>query len=108
MGVFNCKVSVSNLEGSDLREIDAPVDTGATYTVLPTHLLHELGISPMRKGTFVMGDGRRVATDIGHGWITINGYESPYDHNFWFGRCLASPRRSYPGRASVGRRTCCW
>ena len=73
MGVFNCKISVSNLEGSDLQEIDAPVDTGATYTVLPTHLLHELGISPMRKGPFVMGDGRRGAMDIGHGWITING-----------------------------------
>ena len=77
MGVFNCQVSVSNLDGSGHREIDATVDTGATYTVLPTHLLDELGISPTRKGTFVMGDGRRVAMDIGHCWITINGKKAP-------------------------------
>lgn len=77
MGVFNCKISVSNLDGSNPREIDATVDTGATYTVLPAHLLSELGITPMRKGTFVIGDGRRISMDMGHAWITINGTKAP-------------------------------
>lgn len=73
MGVFNCQISVSSLEGSDPREIEATVDTGATYTVLPTVLLEELGIEPARKGIFEMGDGRRVEMDIGELRVRING-----------------------------------
>ena len=90
MGVFNCQISVSSLEGSDPREIEATVDTGATYTVLPAALLGELGIEPARKGIFELGDGRRVEMDIGHAWIKINGTEAPT--TIIFGSDDASPR----------------
>lgn len=73
MGVFNCRVSVSSLDDSDARQIEATVDTGATYTVLPASLLGKLGVSPVRKGIFEMGDGRRVEMDIGELRVRING-----------------------------------
>ena len=41
MGVFNCPISVSSLDGGESREIDATVDTGATYTVIPAVLLKD-------------------------------------------------------------------
>ena len=77
MGVFNCQVSVCSLDRGQPREIDATVDTAATYTMLPTPLLRELGISPARKGVFEMGDGRRVEMDVGNAWVAINGTEAP-------------------------------
>ena len=73
MGVFNCPISVAGLNVGQTRQMEATVDTGATYTVLPTPLLRELGIAPVRKGIFEMGGGRRIEMDIGRAWVTING-----------------------------------
>ena len=73
MGVFNCPLRISSLDNNRTREIEATVDTAATYSMLPNNVLNELGISPTRKGIFEMADGRREEMDIGELRVTING-----------------------------------
>ena len=73
MGTFNWPLRISDMGGQQFRDIEAIVDTGAAYTTLPSHLLHELGIEPMAKRRFLLADSRRVDLDIGRAWVTING-----------------------------------
>lgn len=73
MGVFNCPLRISSLDNNKTREIEATVDTAATYSMLPNNVLNELGISPTRKGIFEMADGHREEMDIGELRVTING-----------------------------------
>ena len=63
MGTFNWPMVVANMDGDKILELHAAVDTGATYTVLPSNLLRELGIPVTRKARFELGDGRIL--DIG-------------------------------------------
>ena len=73
MGTFEWPVQISTLDRRESREIQATVDTGATYTVLPCGLLNELGISPLRKAGFELGDGRIAELDIGEVRAMVNG-----------------------------------
>ena len=49
------------------------MDTGASYTVLPTGMLEQLGVVPTRKLTFELADGRRRVMDVGSARVTIDG-----------------------------------
>lgn len=49
------------------------MDTGATFTVLPSSLLREMGIPVTRQTRFELGDGRIVELDVGEARTTING-----------------------------------
>lgn len=73
MGVFDWPLRVAGLDGEHSLDIEATVDTGATYTVLPAGMLKQLGISPTRKLTFELADGRRQVMDVGRAWVTIDG-----------------------------------
>ncbi len=73
MGTFSWPLRVSSMDGQQSRDIEAAVDTGAAYTTLPAHLLHDLGIAPMGKRRFLLADGRRVEMDYGQAWATIDG-----------------------------------
>ena len=72
MGTFKWPLQISSMDGQQVRDVEATVDTGAAYTTLPASLLGELGIEPMDKGVFLLADGRRVELDIGRAWATIN------------------------------------
>lgn len=73
MGVFDWPLRVSSLDGEHSVEIEALVDTGATYTVLPTGVLKRLGIEPARQHTFELADGQHLVMDVGSARVTING-----------------------------------
>ena len=73
MGVFDWPIRVSSSDDARSLDIDAIVDTGATYTALPTGVLELLGIVPTRRHTFEMADGRCRVMDVGSARITING-----------------------------------
>jgi clan AA aspartic protease len=73
MGTFNWAMQITSLDGEQGRELEATVDTGATYTVLPSSLLREMGISATRQAQFELADGRRVEMDMGEAQVTING-----------------------------------
>ena len=73
MGVFNWPVRLGSMDGERSLEIEAMVDTGASYSMVPARLLKDLGVSPIGKVGLVLADGRRVETDLGRCWATING-----------------------------------
>ena len=45
MGVFSTPIEVGDSEGTRFEWFDALVDTGATYTMLPSSVLEDLGVT---------------------------------------------------------------
>ena len=72
MGAFICPAQIASMDG-DWREIEATVDAGATYTVLPAGLLRELGVAVTRHDVLETDGGGRREMAMGRVWITING-----------------------------------
>ena len=77
MGVFNWPVRLDSMDGERSLEIEAMVDTGAGYTIVPARLLKELGVTPIDKIRLVLADGRPVEHDLGRATATINGRSIP-------------------------------
>ena len=73
MGTFNWPLRISSMDGQQVRDIEAIVDTGAAYTTLPPGLLREIGVEPTGQRRFLLADGRRVYMDYGRAWVTIDG-----------------------------------
>ena len=73
MGTFNWPIRLEGMDGKKSLEIEAMVDTGASYTIVPGHLLREMGVKPIDTISLVLADGRTVEYDIGRAWATING-----------------------------------
>ena len=73
MGTFTWPLCISSMDGQQSLDIEATVDTRAFYTTLPGHLLRELGVEPVAKRRFPVADGRRVETEYGRAWATIDG-----------------------------------
>lgn len=71
MGIFSQPITISDLAGQNSVEIDAVVDTGAFYSVLPSYLLHELGVEPIDRVPFRLADNRQLEMEIGYVWITL-------------------------------------
>ncbi|MCS7193064.1 MAG: retroviral-like aspartic protease family protein [Armatimonadetes bacterium] len=57
--------------------MDALVDTGATYTVVPKDVLERLGIVPQFRRHFRVADGRVVELDMAWAVVRVEG-EMPY------------------------------
>lgn len=74
MGVFNWPIKLDSMDGERSLELEAMVDTGASYTIVPSHLLRDLGVTPIGKVTLVLADGRRTERDVGRVWATIGNY----------------------------------
>ena len=73
MSTFSYTIRLARVEGESSRSVEALVDTGATYSVIPSNLLRELNISPRWTACFELADGRMVPMGVGEAWITING-----------------------------------
>ena len=73
MGTFKWPLRIASMDGQQAREIEATVDTGASFTTLPSSLLRELGIEPMGKRGFLLADSRRIEMDYGEARATIDG-----------------------------------
>lgn len=57
---FKHSVQVAATEAGPFLPVDALVDTGATYSLLPRALLEELGVAPHDQAEFALADGRTV------------------------------------------------
>ncbi len=75
MGTFHQAIEVGDLQGRRFRQMDALVDTGASYTLVPAGILRELGISPHDHVTFVLADGRQTERKVGRAWTRVDGRE---------------------------------
>ncbi|MFA0782616.1 aspartyl protease family protein [Fervidibacter sacchari] len=52
------------MDQSRFEQIEALVDTGAIYTVVPSDVLERLGITPQFRRRFRVADGRVVELDM--------------------------------------------
>ena len=73
MGKFSWPVEIQGLDGGLTLRVDAMVDTGASYTMLPSDVLRELGITATRQGVFELADNSRVEIGMADVWATIDG-----------------------------------
>ena len=73
MGRVDVTVQISNLDGSQTKELEAMVDTGSTYTFVPASILRELGIEPVLRSRFRLANGGSAEYDRGEARVGING-----------------------------------
>lgn len=58
MGQFMVMMTLLPRQGEELRRLEALVDTGAAYTVVPSSILEALGCQPHRTQRVRLADGR--------------------------------------------------
>jgi clan AA aspartic protease len=73
VGYFHQPVEIAATPAGPFRTVDALVDTGAIYTLLPASILREIGVEPAFKMPFVYADGRRVEMDTGTIAVRVDG-----------------------------------
>lgn len=52
------------------------VDSGATYTVVPSRILKKLGIKPQREEEFSLADGSTIKRKVGSAFYEFQGNEA--------------------------------
>jgi len=77
MGTFRVPVQIGDPQGQHWETVEALVDTGASYTVVPGELLTRLGVRPVRRWPFQLADGRETEREIGYTVVQINGESAP-------------------------------
>ena len=79
MGTFRIEMGVGDPQGQRYEYVDALVDSGSTYNILPASMLRRLGIEVQGTGTFKIADGRRIEREMGETRVRLNGedYTAP-------------------------------
>ena len=73
MGTFHITLAVGDPPGESYVPVEALVDTGATYTMLPASMLKNLGVVPHDRAEFELADGNVAEMNIGRTWVRIDG-----------------------------------
>lgn len=74
MAITNLDVTVSNPADRRRKEkLTFLIDTGATYSVVPSKVLKELEIKPDEKREFTLADGRKITRKLGGARFEYNG-----------------------------------
>lgn len=73
MGRLNQTVRLEAVDSGRSLDVEAVLDTGTPFTVVPAPLLRELGVSPIDRFSLVLQDGRRVEYDLGRAIATVEG-----------------------------------
>lgn len=77
MGTFSHTIAIASSPGGPYETVDALVDSGATYMLMPLTILQRLGVRPLRKQPFILANGARTEYDISIVWVRIGGEERP-------------------------------
>ncbi len=73
MGMFTWPVRIETIDGRRSLDLDATVDTGAAYMVVPGTRLHEMGVVPRGLRRFRIADGTVIEGAFGEVLATIDG-----------------------------------
>ena len=77
MGTFTARVGVSNGNGGATQWVEALVDTGATFTVLPASMLRRhVGVQPTEHLEFTFATGERKTLPVGEAVLHIDGQKA--------------------------------
>ena len=71
MGTFSYSISLGDPAAERWVDVEALVDTGATYTMVPASLLRDLGIVPHTSRQFLLADGRAIEWQMGRSWVRL-------------------------------------
>jgi len=79
MGIFRTTLGISSLAQPEHRHElhDVMVDTRSEYNWIPSDLLIELGVSPVRIDRFETADGRILEREIGFALVYAGGRSTP-------------------------------
>jgi clan AA aspartic protease len=76
MGSATVEVSLHDPERpAEWRAVNLLVDTGAMYSIVPYHILDDLGIKPRWRHQFSLADGQRIERDGSGALFQIGEYE---------------------------------
>lgn len=73
MGSFRVSIEIGDIQGRRFETVEALVDTGATYTLVPRPVLQRLGIVPEERWPFTLADGRMVDHDVAQVQVRLDG-----------------------------------
>ena len=73
MSLFYYPLSITGPDSEGFESVNALVDTGATFTVIPSDILHRLGVVPIETVRFRLADGRSVELPIGETDVRMEG-----------------------------------
>jgi clan AA aspartic protease len=77
MGSFRVAIQIGDPKAQRFESVEALVDTGATYTWLPSSFLRSLGIEPEEQRDFILADGRSVPYGIATALVRLDGRVKP-------------------------------
>ena len=77
MRTLQITIELGDQDGRRFQELEALVDTGATFTKVPRSVLEDLGIPVTRTYTALLADGRRVPRELGWAIIRLEGQQFP-------------------------------
>ncbi len=72
-GTFRVPIEVGNPEGNRWERVEALVDTGASYTLLPRPVLERLVVSGAFRHPFVLADGRQLEYEVAETRVRLDG-----------------------------------
>ena len=76
MGMTTVRVMLVNARDDRRRiETDMVVDSGAIYSVVPTPVLRQIGVTPRRTETFGLADGSSIRRKVGEVRFELQGKE---------------------------------
>ena len=73
MGTFRVSIEIGDPRGERYEQVEALVETGATYTTAPASILQRLGVTPHDRVPFIMADGRRIERQVGRTRVRVDG-----------------------------------
>jgi len=73
MGTFKVKLEIGDPQGRRWETVEALVDTGASFSMVPRPLLERLGVTAQEKVPFQLADGRSIQCDVAQTQVRIDG-----------------------------------
>ena len=73
MGTFSATFEIGDSQGERYEAIEAMVDTGATYSWVPSDILARLGVAPQFRRQLVTADGRVIERDMAETRVRLDG-----------------------------------
>jgi aspartyl protease family protein len=73
MSTFTHPIEIGDPAGDTFELLEARVDTGATFTVVPADTLRRLGVKPLESLPFELADERVIEREVGETKVRIAG-----------------------------------
>lgn len=73
MSTFRHPIEVGDPLGEQFERVEALVDTGATFTVVPGSVLRRLGVASQEKIKFRLADDPVMEREVGETQVRVNG-----------------------------------